>query len=103
MNNYENAREILGVNSDAIEADIKTAFRKKALSCHPDKHPNDPQAAEIFLQISQAQTLLLTNFLRTKIHTCLVHRFAKFVLRKIFQSYLMELERGWKLESLQAS
>ena len=61
MNNYEKAREILGVNSDAIEADIKTAFRKKALSCHPDKHPNDPQAAEIFLQISQAQNLLLRN------------------------------------------
>ena len=69
MNNYENARKILGVNSDALEADIKTAFRKKALSCHPDKHPNDPEAAEFFLQISQAQTLLLTNLESIILHS----------------------------------
>ena len=59
--------------------------------------------AESTEHVSEVKTLVLTYFLRTKIHTCLVHRFAKFVLRKIFQSYLMELERGWKLESLQAS
>ena len=59
--------------------------------------------AESTEHVSEVNTLVLTYFLRTKIHRCLVHRFAKFVLRKIFQSYLMELERGWKLESLQAS
>ena len=34
-------------------------FRKKSLSCHPDKHPDDPNAVEIFVQRCQAQTVLL--------------------------------------------
>ena len=37
-------------------------FRKKSLSCHPDKHPDDPNAVEIFVQLCQAQKLLLEQF-----------------------------------------
>ena len=63
--------------------------------------------AESTEHVSEVNTLVFIYlgiyFFENKIHTCLVHRFVKFVLRKIFQSYLMELERGWKLESLQAS
>ena len=41
---------------------INKAFRKKSLSCHPDKHPNDPNAVDIFVQLCQAQTVLLEKF-----------------------------------------
>ena len=33
--------EVLGVSKDASEAEIKSAYRKKAKECHPDLHPND--------------------------------------------------------------
>ena len=33
--------EILGVPRDADEAALKSAFRKKAMQCHPDRNPGD--------------------------------------------------------------
>ena len=33
--------EVLGVEKNASDADIKSAFRKKAKTCHPDLHPGD--------------------------------------------------------------
>ena len=36
---------------------IKKAFRKKSLSCHPDKHPNDPNAVDnICSTVSSSKT-----------------------------------------------
>ncbi|NXI36848.1 DJC17 protein, partial [Galbula dea] len=37
---------------------VKKAYRQKALTCHPDKNPDDPRAAEVFHQLSQALALL---------------------------------------------
>ncbi|NWU93697.1 DJC17 protein, partial [Upupa epops] len=37
---------------------VKTAYRQKALTCHPDKNPDDPRAAEVFHQLSQALAVL---------------------------------------------
>ena len=36
--------EILGINKDASEAEIKSAFRKAAKQYHPDLHPGDAEA-----------------------------------------------------------
>ena len=36
--------EVLGVQKNATEAEIKSAFRKQAKSCHPDLHPGDKEA-----------------------------------------------------------
>ena len=58
--NIHNAHCILGIEKNATVTVIKKAFRKKALSCHPDKNPDDPKAAsEIFVQLCQAQAILL--------------------------------------------
>ncbi|XP_072284179.1 dnaJ homolog subfamily C member 17 [Pyxicephalus adspersus] len=49
---------LLGITSDASEREIKKAYRQKALTCHPDKNPDNPRAAELFHQLSQALEVL---------------------------------------------
>lgn len=38
--------------------EIKKAYRKKALTCHPDKNPDNPRAAELFLELSKVLEIL---------------------------------------------
>lgn len=38
---------------------VKKAFRKHALTCHPDKNPDNPKAAELFQKYSKATEILL--------------------------------------------
>ncbi len=49
---------ILEVPRDAGDADIKRAYRRLAKAHHPDRHPNDPEAAERFKRIASAFELL---------------------------------------------
>ncbi len=37
QNEEQNAYEIVGVSSDATDADIKKAFRQRSLKTHPDR------------------------------------------------------------------
>ena len=46
--------KILGVNKDANEHEIKRAYRKLAIIHHPDKNPDNAEAAEKFKEISEA-------------------------------------------------
>jgi DnaJ homolog subfamily C member 7 len=50
--------KILGVEKDADDATIKKAYRKLAIIHHPDKNPNDEQAAERFKDIGEAYETL---------------------------------------------
>ncbi|XP_068627912.1 dnaJ homolog subfamily C member 17 [Battus philenor] len=49
---------ILEIEISATESEIKKAYRKKALQCHPDKNPDDPKAAETFHELSRALEIL---------------------------------------------
>ncbi|XP_030247835.1 dnaJ homolog subfamily C member 17 [Sparus aurata] len=49
---------LLGIEITATSKEIKKAYRQKALTCHPDKNPDNPKAAELFHQLSQALEVL---------------------------------------------
>jgi len=50
--------EILGVSRDVESAGLKSAYRRLALQYHPDRNPNDPEAAEKFKEASEAYAVL---------------------------------------------
>uniref|UniRef100_A0A8C9ALM5 DnaJ homolog subfamily C member 17 n=1 Tax=Prolemur simus TaxID=1328070 RepID=A0A8C9ALM5_PROSS len=49
---------LLGIEEKAVDKEVKKAYRQKALACHPDKNPDNPRAAELFHQLSQALEVL---------------------------------------------
>jgi molecular chaperone DnaJ len=50
--------EVLGVNKDASEDDIKKAYRKLAMKYHPDRNPDNPKAEEHFKEAKEAYEVL---------------------------------------------
>lgn len=50
--------EALGVNTNASEDEIKSAFRKQARKYHPDVNPGDKSAEEKFKEINEAYEVL---------------------------------------------
>ena len=50
--------EILGVNRDATEDEIKKSYRKLAMKHHPDRNPDNPKAEESFKEAKEAYEVL---------------------------------------------
>ncbi len=50
--------EILGISKNASAAEIKKAYRKRALEDHPDKNPGDKASEERFKQAAEAYEIL---------------------------------------------
>ena len=50
--------EVLGVDRNATEADLKKAYRKLALQFHPDRNPGDAEAEEKFKEATEAYEVL---------------------------------------------
>ncbi|XP_076024206.1 dnaJ homolog subfamily C member 10 [Genypterus blacodes] len=58
--------ELLRVGREATTREIRQAFKKLALTMHPDKNPGDPSAHESFLQVNRAYEVLKDEDLRKK-------------------------------------
>ena len=50
--------EILGVEKNADEKELKKAYRKLAMKYHPDRNPDDPEAEAKFKECSEAYAVL---------------------------------------------
>ncbi len=50
--------EVLGVERQASDQEIKSAYRKLAMQFHPDRNPNNPDAEEKFKECSEAYAVL---------------------------------------------
>lgn len=50
--------KVLGVSRDATKEEIKRAYRKKGKECHPDLHPDDPNATAKMAEINEAYDML---------------------------------------------
>jgi molecular chaperone DnaJ len=50
--------EVLGVERQATEQQIKSAYRKLALKFHPDRNPGDKKAEEAFKEAAEAYAVL---------------------------------------------
>lgn len=50
--------DVLGVSKSATDAEIKSAFRKKAKEFHPDLNKDNPDAAEKFKEAQEAYSVL---------------------------------------------
>ena len=50
--------EVLGVSRNADAGTVKSAYRRSAMQCHPDRNPGDRQAEERFKEAAEAYEVL---------------------------------------------
>jgi len=63
-----NYYDILEIERSATEAEIKRAYRKQVLKWHPDRNPNNQEAADKFLLIQEAFETLSHYLRRSEYH-----------------------------------
>ena len=58
MANKKDYYEVLGINKQASDDDIKKAYRNMAKKYHPDNNPGDKTAGEKFKEVNEANAVL---------------------------------------------
>src|SRR4029079_15797392 len=58
--------EILEARREATDQELKQAYRRLAVKCHPDKNPGDHEAEERFKELNEAYTVLSQPELRAR-------------------------------------
>ncbi|KAI0300168.1 hypothetical protein B0F90DRAFT_1725617 [Multifurca ochricompacta] len=101
-NEERDAYQVVGVSSDATDADIKKAFRQRSLKTHPDRNPHLKDAARLFHELTQAYELLLDPLRRMaldaklRIREARKQRYANFDRKR--KAMLEDLEAAEKEE-----
>ena len=65
----KNPYDLLGVQKDATDKEIRSAYRKLAKKLHPDVNPDDAKAADRFKEVTAAYNLLTNEDLRRQYDT----------------------------------
>jgi curved DNA-binding protein len=79
---------ILGVNKNASQEEIKRAYRKLAMKYHPDKNPNRKEAEERFKEINEAYAVLSDKEKRKQYDTYGAEGFRqRFTQEDIFRGF----------------
>ncbi|KAF8922286.1 hypothetical protein CPB85DRAFT_1427609 [Mucidula mucida] len=98
-----NPYELLNVELEANEQTIRTAYRQRSLKVHPDRNPNNADAARKFHELNQAYELLLDPLRRLaldaklRIKEARKTRFKSFDnKRKVLVEELEEREKAFK-------
>jgi molecular chaperone DnaJ len=50
--------EVLGINRDAPDEEIKKSYRKLAMKHHPDRNPDNPKSEDLFKEAKEAYEML---------------------------------------------
>ncbi len=58
--------EVLGVSKSASEEEIKKAYRKLAMECHPDRNPGSKEAEDRFKECTEAYEVLRDPHKKTR-------------------------------------
>ena len=80
-----NYYHVLGVSPQATDEEIKSAFKSKAISYHPDKHDGDKNMEELFKQVNEAHQVLSNPYKRSK-HDMML-RYGQTIRTPITHSY----------------
>ncbi|XP_046422638.1 dnaJ homolog subfamily C member 10-like isoform X1 [Neodiprion fabricii] len=66
LSSGEDYYELLGIKRDANDKEIRKAFKKLAVTLHPDKNTNDPEAHNKFVKLTTAYEILKDSETRKK-------------------------------------
>jgi DnaJ-class molecular chaperone len=75
--------DILGININVTEEDVRHAYRKLAFQNHPDRNPGDNSAANKFKEITEAYEVLIDPETRKKYDFKLPKKKIKPVSKKV--------------------
>ena len=59
---FDTCHDILGVVPGASLRQIHAAYKQLALKHHPDRAPDDPEAHEVFIRVTEAYSILKNAF-----------------------------------------
>jgi len=83
--------EVLGVDRNASQQEIKSAYRKLAVQYHPDRNPDNPAAEEKFKELAEAYAVLSDEDKRSRYdrygHSGLSQGDMDFDVNDIFSSF----------------
>ncbi|HLO84686.1 MAG TPA: DnaJ C-terminal domain-containing protein [Nostocaceae cyanobacterium] len=90
LQNFRDYYEILGVDKDAPNEEIKKVFRRLARQYHPDLNPGNKEAEEKFKTISEAYEVLSDPAKRSQ-----YDQFSRYWKQKGFAGNKTPKSKGW--------
>lgn len=90
-------------NKYFIYFQIKKAYRKKALACHPDKNPDNPEAANLFHRLSKILEILTDEAARKAYDRVLNARKAAALRHRELDDKRKKLKEDLELRERQAT